>query len=68
MPGFIRKAIVERGLMEIYLSRPEYQQNDYIGWITRAKRVKTQNKRLDQMLNELEAGNTYMNMAYRSNE
>lgn len=68
LPEFIRKAIVERGLMEIYLSRPEYQQNDYIGWITRAKRVKTQAKRLDQMLNELEAGNTYMNMAYRAKE
>ncbi len=68
MPEFIRKAIVERGLMEIYLSRPEYQQNDTIGWITRAKRVKTQAKRLDQMLNELEAGDTYMNMAYRSKE
>jgi hypothetical protein len=36
MPDFKRKAILERWLMEIYLSRLEYQQNDYIGWITRA--------------------------------
>jgi len=50
--------------MEIYLSRPEYQQNDYIGWISLAKRMKTQSKRLNQMLNELEAGDKYMNMVY----
>ena len=64
MPDFIRKAILERGLMEIYPSRPEYQQNDYIGWISLAKRMKTQSKRLNQMLNELEAGDKYMNMVY----
>jgi hypothetical protein len=44
---------------------PPYQQNDYIGWITRAKRQETKEKRLAQMLVELERGDKYMNMDYR---
>ena len=39
--------------------------NNEIGWITRAKREATIQKRLIQMLNELEAGDVYMKMAYR---
>ena len=42
MPDFVRKALVERGLMDAYLNRPPYQRNDYIGWIIRAKQEKTQ--------------------------
>ncbi|RJO63081.1 MAG: hypothetical protein C4542_00815 [Dehalococcoidia bacterium] len=38
MPGFILKSLEDRGLVALYKSRPLYQQNDYIGWITRAKR------------------------------
>lgn len=37
MPVFVRNALDERGLMEAYLDRPPYQQNDYLGWISRAK-------------------------------
>ena len=65
MPAFIRKSWLERGLMRAYRRRPPYQQNDYIGWITRGKRKETQAKRLAQMLGELEGGKRYMNMAYR---
>lgn len=65
MPDFVRAALVKHGLMEAYRERPAYQQNDYIGWITRAKRQATVQKRLAQMLDELERGDTYMNMAYR---
>ena len=65
MPDFFRDALESRGLMEAYLARPSYQRNDYIGWITRAKRVETQEKRLNQMLEELEKGDVYMNMAWR---
>jgi len=64
MPVFIRDALLERGLMEKYHGRPPYQQNDYIGWITRAKRRETQEKRLAQMLDELDLGDKYMNMTY----
>ncbi len=51
--------------MDAYRARPDYQQNDYIGWITRAKREETQQRRLQQMLDELRRGDTYMKMTYR---
>ncbi|MEE4311480.1 MAG: YdeI/OmpD-associated family protein [candidate division KSB1 bacterium] len=66
MPEFIAEALDQRGLMEAYRSRPAYQQNDYIGWITRAKRQETIDKRLEQMLDELESGDLYMKMSYRA--
>lgn len=50
--------------MEKYLSRPPYQQNDYIGWINRAVRDETKQKRLNQMLEELTKDNAYMKMKY----
>ena len=62
MPDYIREALERRGLMDDYEARPAYQQNDYIGWITRAKRQSTKDKRLNQMLEELEIGGVYMNM------
>jgi uncharacterized protein YdeI (YjbR/CyaY-like superfamily) len=65
MPDYIREAINDRGLMDAYRSRPPYQQNDYIGRITRAKLEATRQKRLDQMLIELAGGEYYMNMVWR---
>ena len=65
MPDFVKEALLDRGLMEAYRARPAYQQNDYLGWIGRAKRPATVDKRLAQMLDELEAGDRYMKMAYR---
>lgn len=64
MPNFIRDALNARGLMELYRSRPAYQRNDYIGWITRAKLEATKQKRLNQMLDELESGGVYMKMKW----
>ena len=64
MPDFVREALESRGLMEAYYERPPYQQNDYIGWINRAKREETKQKRLNQMLDELEKGDIYMNMEW----
>ena len=58
MPDDVRAEIEARGLMAAYRARPAYQQNDYLGWIARAKR-------LAQMLDELERGDAYMNMPYR---
>ncbi|MEA4898630.1 MAG: YdeI/OmpD-associated family protein [Christensenellaceae bacterium] len=49
-----------------YDARPLYQRNGYIGWITRAKREETRQKRLSQMLDELQAGNAYMGMGYNA--
>jgi uncharacterized protein YdeI (YjbR/CyaY-like superfamily) len=62
MPDYIEKALNESGLIKDYENRPAYQQNDYIGWIERAKRQETKLKRLHQMLNELETGGLYMGM------
>jgi uncharacterized protein YdeI (YjbR/CyaY-like superfamily) len=64
MPDYIRQALNERKLMDTYHERPDYQQNDYIGWITRAKREETKEKRLVQMLDELKGGKLYMGMKW----
>jgi len=64
MPDFIKKALKNESLMEDYLSRPAYQQNDYIGWINLAKLEATKQKRLHQMLIELKQGGVYMKMSH----
>ncbi len=65
MPEFVAHALINSRLMDAYLNRPPYQQNDYIGWINSAKRAETQQKRLTQMLEELKSGDRYMKMAWR---
>lgn len=67
IPSFVKRALTERGLTAAYRQRPPYQRNDYIGWITAAKRDTTQRKRLAQMLDELEGGRLYMKMAWHPN-
>ena len=64
MPDFVAEALDAAGLRGAYDARPPYQRNDYLGWINRAKRTETKQKRLNQMLAELEAGDVYMNMAW----
>ena len=64
MPDDVKAALQERELFKAYRSRPAYQQNDYLSWITRAKRPETRQKRLDQMLAELKRGDLYMKMDY----
>lgn len=66
MPDDVRGAIEKRNLMDLYRARPAYQQNDYIGWIVRSKLPATRQKRLEQMLNELEKGGVYMHMSWKS--
>jgi uncharacterized protein YdeI (YjbR/CyaY-like superfamily) len=65
MPDDVRQAIEGRCLMAAYRQRPAYQQNDYVGWIVRAKQPPTRQKRLAQMLDELECGDLYMHMKWR---
>ena len=64
MPDFVQQALVEKQLMDAYRSRPPYQQNDYLSWITRAKLDFTRQKRLGIMLQELERGTGYMKMPW----
>ena len=65
MPAFVGNALNERELMNAYRARPPYQKNDYLGWIACAKREATKLKRLNQMLDELQGGKLYMNMAWK---
>lgn len=66
MPQFVMDALVAAKVRDAYFKRPAYQQNDYVGWIAQAKQEKTKQKRLQQMLDELEGGRLYMKMEYRS--
>ena len=66
MPAFVRTALSKRDLLTHYRARPDYQRNDYLRWIAQAKREATQHKRLEQMLDELDRGDVYMNMAWRA--
>jgi len=64
MPPDVKNALVSNDLLNDYKARPAYQQNDYIGWITRAKLPATRTKRLEQMLKELKVGGVYMKMKH----
>ena len=66
MPADIVALIAQRGLEAAYAERPAYQRNDYLGWIARARRPETRQRRLDQMLDELEGGQLYMRMSWRA--
>lgn len=64
MPDDIKGLLAERGLMGAYRARPPYQQNDWLGWIGRAKRPETRQKRIDSMLADQERGRGYMGMKW----
>lgn len=64
MPEDVRLALTEAGVMDACRARPAYQQNDYVGWITRAKLPATRDKRIRQMLDELGSGGVYMKMRW----
>jgi len=64
MPDVVRDALRARDLMGAYDARPPYQRNDYMSWVTRAKRPETQQKRLETMLRELASGSGYMGLPY----
>jgi uncharacterized protein YdeI (YjbR/CyaY-like superfamily) len=64
MPPYVQEALETHRLRDAYDARPPYQQNDYLRWISSAKLEATQQKRLNQMLSELQSGKKYMNMAW----
>ena len=66
MPDDVRQALEARGLVNAYEGRPPFQRNDYLGWITRARKPETRQKRLAQMLDELEDGDFYMKMRWNA--
>ncbi|ETA81808.1 YdeI/OmpD-associated family protein [Youngiibacter fragilis] len=66
MPDFVREQLEKHSVMDRYLLRPPYQRNDYLGWIIRAARQETKEKRLAQMIYELEKGDVYMGMEWKA--
>lgn len=68
IPDDVLEDLKKKKLWDAYSGRPPYQRNDYIGWITGAKRPETRQKRLDQMLDELKRGDAYMNMKWRAED
>jgi uncharacterized protein YdeI (YjbR/CyaY-like superfamily) len=64
MPADVAEALRAAAVLDAYNGRPAYQQNDYIGWITRAKLPATRQKRITQMLDELRSGGVYMKMKW----
>lgn len=62
MPHDIKKKLEGAKVLEDYYSRPDYQKNDYLAWIARAKQPETREKRISQMLSELQQGGIYMDM------
>lgn len=65
MPDDIAEVLAKHRLRDAYDDRPAYQRNDYLAWISRAKRPETRDKRINQMLSELEEGGVYMGMRHR---
>jgi hypothetical protein len=65
MPDFVAEALDADGLRAAWDARPRYQRNDYLGWINRAERMETKERRLAVMLAELRAGEGYMKMPWR---
>jgi uncharacterized protein YdeI (YjbR/CyaY-like superfamily) len=64
MPDDVAKALMTAGVRRRYNARPNYQRNDYIGWIDRARTAKTREKRIAQMIDELCRGGVYMKMPH----
>ncbi len=60
----IKNRLLTENVLKEYEERPFYQRNDYIHWIESAKREETFEKRIQQMIDELKDGNTYMKMEY----
>ena len=68
MPDNVCDELIKYKLMDKYYERPPYQRNDYISWITRAKREETRIKRIRQMIDELNDGGIYMKMKYSAKQ
>lgn len=61
---FIKDRLVKENVLDKYNKRPAYQRNQYIDWITSAKRETTKEKRLNQMIDELKVGDSFRGEKY----
>jgi uncharacterized protein YdeI (YjbR/CyaY-like superfamily) len=64
MPEDILVLLKSENVFDDFKARPAYQQNDYLGWISRAAKPETRLKRINQMLAELREGGVYMKMGH----
>lgn len=60
MPADVKLELEHRGLRADFDHRPSYQRDDYLNWITRADKKEIRQKRLRQMLEELQKGGVFM--------
>ncbi len=61
MPDYILTVLTERGLLDAYRARPDYQQNDYICWVSCAKREDMREKCLSYTWPGVGAGECWKN-------
>lgn len=64
MPDDLMAVLKSANVLADFEARPAYQRNDYVGWITRAARDETRQKRITQMIDELRRGGVYMKMVH----
>ncbi|MGO0577334.1 YdeI/OmpD-associated family protein [Ornithinimicrobium panacihumi] len=65
MPEYVLAALEQAGVRGDYDERPAFQRNDYLRWIASAKTLETRERRIGQMLDELDRGGIYMGMTHR---
>lgn len=63
---FIKERLVRENVLDKYNERPAYQRSQYIDWITSAKRETTKENRLNQMIDELKAGDSFKGEKYNA--
>jgi bacteriocin resistance YdeI/OmpD-like protein len=59
MPGNVKAALAKRKLTDAFAARPDYQRNEYLKWIALAAGPAAKDKRLQQMLDEVENGGLF---------
>lgn len=60
MPGFVRSALTKHDLMDAFRARPDYQQNEYLGWLGKAVTDAEKKKRAAQLVDELTKGDAFL--------
>lgn len=68
MPDHIAERLAVDHMRSAFDARPQYQQTDYLNWVAQAKREATRTKRLEQMLDELKAGDVYMKQPWHARQ
>ena len=68
MPKAVSEALAAAGQTDAYAARPPYQRNDWLRWIKEAKQDATREKRIAEMIADLNAGDRYMGSAWTGHD